>query len=346
MLNILHVDIDAFYASVEELSNPKLKKYPVAVGHNSQKGIITTANYKARQYGVHSAMPVFMAKKLCPDLIIVPLHREKYLQKSKEVFNILHQYSSKVQQVSIDEAYLEIEGENSEETAREIMKKIPEITGLTVSVGLSYNKFLAKIASDWNKPRGLKIITEEEVPEILLPLDIRKVHGIGEKTQQKLRKIGINTVEDMMQLSEQYMQEHFGKAGTELYYRIRGIDNRKVETHQERKSISVERTFENTDSIEELLEKLDRYSEELYKDLKKRNLKCRTITVKIKNSEFVNTTKSRTFDHQIEEQEEIGKIAEELFKEAYKNEKIRLLGVSASNLEEDSYTQLNFLDIK
>lgn len=343
MLNILHVDIDAFYASVEELEDEKLKNHPIAVAHNSNRGIITTANYQARKYGIYSAMPVFIAKTLCPDLIIVPIHRQKYLEKSAEVFNILKKYTAKIEKVSIDEAYLEIDSEQSEKIAREILEEIPQKTGLTVSVGLSYNKFLAKIASDWNKPKGLKIIKEKDIPQILLKLDIKKVHGIGKKTEEKLRKIGINTIEDMMQLTEDYMDENFGKIGKELYHRIRGIDKRKVTTTRERKSISIERTFKPIRDKKILQEKLDKFAEELAKDMENKNLQCRTITVKLKNSEFINTTKSKTFEYNLYKKQEIIQIASELFQELYTGDKIRLIGISASNLDDKEYIQMEFL---
>ena len=343
--NIIHVDIDAFYASVEELDNPRLKGYPVVVGGKSENSIITTANYKAREYGLHSAMPIFMAKSLCPDVIIVENRRYRYLEKSREVFQVLKTFSNTIEQVSIDEAYLDI-SENKEEPiyiAKEIMRKVKKETGLTVSVGLSYNKFLAKLASDWNKPNGMKIISQEDMPDILLDFDISKVYGIGSKSEKKFRNIGINTVSDLFQLSEEFLSENFGKMGYELYDRIRGIDKRVVTPFRERKSLGVERTFKDTRDKKDLFEYIDKFSKELYLDLKKKNIGCNTLTVKLKNSDFETKTKSKTFEQAIVEYEDIKNISMDLFNEKYKNEKLRLLGISASNLTDLKAVQLSFI---
>lgn len=343
--NIIHVDIDAFYASVEELDNESLKSHPVVVGGLSDNSIITTANYEARKYGIHSAMPIFMAKNLCPDLIIVPLRRKRYLEKSKEVFQVLEKYSDKIEKVSIDEAYLDISNNKKEpvEIVYSIMQRVKKETGLTVSIGLSYNKFLAKIASDWNKPQGMMIITKSEVPDILLNLDINKVHGIGAKSEKKLKNIGINTVEDLLQLSEEFLRENFGKMGHELYERIRGNDKREVIPFRERKSLGVERTFKNTKDIEKLLSYIDRFSKELSEDLSKKNLGFNTLTIKIKSANFEVTTKSKTFESTIIEYEDIKRIAKDLFLEIYTKENLRLVGVSASNLVDLDAVQLSFI---
>lgn len=343
--NIIHVDIDAFYASVEELDNKDLKNHPVVVGGLFDGAIVTTANYEARKYGIHSAMPIFMAKNLCKDLIVVPVRRERYLEKSKEVFNILSTYSKIIEKVSIDECYLDVSNSNrdSVEIVKSIMREVREKTGLSVSVGLSYNKFLAKVASDWNKPQGMKIISKEDVPNILLDLDISKVHGIGSKSEKKLKNIGINTVEDLLQLSEEFLTENFGKMGHELYERIRGIDNRKVTSHRERKSIGVERTFKSTRDKKVLHNYIDRFSRELSIDLKNKNLGFNTLTVKMKNSDFESTTKSKTLEHTIMSYEDIYRLSLELFEEVYKNESLRLIGVAASNLVDLNIIQLSFI---
>ena len=172
MNNILHIDCDAFYASCEEIRNPKLKSLPVAVGGLSNKSIITTANYKAREYGLHSAMPVFIAKELCPDLILVAVDHTYYRKKSIEVFSIIRKYAKNFEQVSIDEAYLLIDADNPKRLARKIQREVFDKTQINVSIGISYNKFLAKLASDWNKPHGIKVISPKDIPEILLDLDI------------------------------------------------------------------------------------------------------------------------------------------------------------------------------
>lgn len=346
---IIHVDIDAFYASVEENDFPELKGKAVAVGGRSEHSIITTANYKAREFGIRSAMPIFMAKNLCPNLIIQPVRMKRYVEKSREVFEILKNYSPKIEKVSIDEAYLDITHikKNPIKTIYQMRDEIFNKTGLTISVGVSYNKFLAKIASDWKKPRGLMIIVEDEVPEILLDLDIKKVHGIGPKTQEKLRSIGINTVEDFLQLSEEFLCDQFGKWGRELYDRVRGIDHREVEVTRERKSLGIERTFnKSTRNREELLNYLENYSLELASDLEEKKIGANTITVKIKTEDFVTQTRGRTFDRIITDSDEIFKIAMLLFDDIKTSKKIRLLGVTASNLVNLKEKQLSFFEKK
>lgn len=342
--NIIHVDIDAFYASVEELDNPSLIGKPMCVGGLSDRSIITTANYEARKYGIHSAMPVFMAKQLCSDLIIMPMRRSLYVEKSKEVFKIISKYSSIVEKVSIDESYLDISKNKHKpvDIIYALKADIKKNTGLTVSAGLSYNKFLAKLASDWNKPNGLMIITKSDIPDILKPLDINNVHGLGQKSQQKLRALGINTIEELLALPEDFLVEMFGKMGSEIYQRIRGIDNRKVEPNRVRKSMAVERTFLDTNDADLLREYIKIYAIELSKDLNEKNLGFYTITLKLKNSNFKTTTHSKTFPHVIRTFDEIYEISLKIFDEQYTGEKLRLAGISASNLTDLNYEQLSF----
>lgn len=341
---IIHIDVDAFYASVEEIDNPNLIGKPVVVGGRSKRGIITTANYEARKYGIHSAMPLFIAKNLYPSLIIVPGRRHRYLEKSKEVFDILHNYTDTLEKVSIDEAYLDLSNSlNSVEVAKQIKNEVKDRTGLTVSCGISYNKFLAKLASDWNKPDGLKVISKNDVPDILLPLDIKKVHGLGRKSQEKLRNIGINTVEDMFQLDLEFLEKIFGKMGYEIYQRIRGIDSRAVNSQRSRKSLGVERTFPDTRDKYILLNKLIQYSAELSKDLNSKNLGFQTLTLKLKTFDFKINTHSKTYSYVINDKQEIESLALELFNTHYKGEKLRLMGISASNLQPLSALQFNFL---
>lgn len=343
--HIIHIDIDAFFASVEELDNPDLIGKPVVVGGRSSRGIITTANYEARKYGLHSAMPIFIAKNLCPDLIVVPARHSRYVEKSKEVFNLLYNFTDNIEQVSIDECYIDVENLGDPvEISKEIKKEIKSKTGLTVSCGVSYNKFLAKLASDWNKPDGLKIISENEVPEILFPLDIKKIHGLGSKSQRKLRSLGINTVEDMYQLDLKLIQTYFGKMGYEIYQRIRGIDKRTVNTHRIRKSIGIERTFPETRDKEILLYKLLNFIDELSNDLLKRNIGFKTITIKYKTFDFKLSTHSKTFNDAIYKKDDVEKYFVDLFNCTYKGEKLRLLGISVSNLSDLNLQQLNFFD--
>ena len=265
---IIHVDIDAFYASVEELDDKSIIGKPLVVGGRSNHGVVTTANYIARDYGIHSAMPMYMAKNLCDHLIIKPMRRERYLEKSREVFDILKSYTDKIEKVSIDESYLDLSGLSYDENiVYDIQRKVFEKTGLSVSVGLSYNKFLAKLASDWNKPKGVMIIRESDMPEILFPLDIRKVHGIGSKSEKKLRNIGINKVEDLYNLSYDFLANMLKKSGEEIYNRIRGIDKREVTPNAVRKSLGTESTFGAPKNREELINYFRDFAKEVSEDL-------------------------------------------------------------------------------
>lgn len=343
-LNILHIDMDAFYASVEERDNPLLKEKPLIVGGSSRHGIVTTANYKAREYGVHSAMPTFMAKQLCPNAVFVPTRMKKYQEASREVFKILNTFTNYLEQVSIDEAYLYLSDKWKDKRAAclKIKDKVYRNTGLTLSVGLSYNKFLAKLASDWNKPNGIKFITHDMVPEILLPLGIGEIHGVGRQTEKKLNDIGIYTVEDLMELSEEFLVELLGKHGTEIYLRIRGVDNRKIETKRVRKSLGTERTFNTlTRDREELKEYLYDFSLEIEEDLKRKRIQGKTITLKVKDEKFRTKTRSKTLTYNINSFDDIYKLACILLDEVKIHNKIRLIGITISNLSSLDKVQLS-----
>lgn len=343
-LNFLHLDMDAFYASVEERDNPSLKGKPVIVGGRSNRGIVTTCNYEARKFGVHSAMPIFMAKELCPNGIFISGRMSRYQEVSKQVFTILRGISSKIEPLSIDEAYMDISQiPLRPEQIRDLIKeKVYRKTGLTLSIGVSYNKFLAKLASDWNKPNGFMIITEEMMPDILFPLSIKKVYGIGAKSQKKLNAIGIYTIEDLYSLEEGLLVDLFGKGGVEIYERIRGIDRRQIETSRERKSIGVERTFRPTRDRKVLMNYLKDFSYELEMDLSKKDLHGKTLTVKIKDEDFISHTKSKTYNHYIYEGDEIYSLATALFQDIVYDKSLRLIGISLSNLLDKSMEQLSF----
>ncbi|WP_071026368.1 DNA polymerase IV [Peptoniphilus raoultii] len=343
MREILHVDLDAFYASCEELDYPALKGKPLVVAGRSERSIITTANYEARKFGIHSAMPIFMAKKLCDHLIIMPMRRGRYLQKSQEVFEILSSYTDIIEKVSIDESYLDMTGKNLDlKYLKAMQNNILKKSGLNVSIGLSFNKFLAKLASDWNKPRGIKIINKEEVPEILMDLDIRKIHGIGKKSEERLRNIGINKVRDLYLLNEEFLTEFFGKLGTDLYNRIRGIDEREVTVHRERKSIGTESTFTSTDNKKIIESYIEKFAGELSENLYRKNICGYTLTIKLKDENFKIRTRSRTFDTVLFERDEILKAGLNLLREFYGGEKIRLVGLTMSNLVDLYAHQITF----
>nr|WP_072537763.1 DNA polymerase IV [Anaerococcus mediterraneensis] len=344
MKYIIHIDCDAFYASCEEIRNPKLKNIPMAVGGLSNKSIITTANYKARKFGIHSAMPVFMAKSLCPDLFMVGVDHPYYREKSKEVFAIIKKYAHLFEQVSIDEAYIQIDLDDPIDFAKNLQKEILDKTQIPISIGISYNKFLAKLASDWNKPFGIKYIGHEDVGQILPDLPVGKVHGIGKKSTKKLNDIGIYKVADLLKLDLNFLEELFGKNGSYVYGVIRGIDPRPVNPTRDRKSIGKERTFrENTSDPDILKSYLRKISELIEAEMVKKEIQGKTLSIKLKNAEFKNKNRSITLQEPVYKKEDIYREAVMLFDQTFKGEEIRLIGISLSNLSEKNIDQLSFL---
>lgn len=344
---IIHVDMDAFFASVEVLDNPKLRGLPVIVGGTSNRGVVATCSYEARVFGVKSAMPIFMAKEKCPKGVFLPVRYSRYIEISKKIFDIFYKITPLVEPVSIDEAYLDVTDleEESFEIARIIKNEVKNRIGLTLSVGISYNKFLAKLASDWNKPNGLKIITKEMVPDILLPLPIHKVHGLGPKSVKKLNNIGVFTIEELFLLPKEMFYQYFGKFGVEIYDRIRGIDNREIRVSRERKSIGRETTLKSdTEDKNILKEYLRIFSETIEKTLVNKQMMGKTITIKIKTSSFINHTKSKTLNGYIYTKEDILNEGFELLKEVELTEKIRLIGLSISSLKDKVEEQISFFN--
>ena len=343
-MNILHVDMDAFFASVEILLNPALKNKPLAVGGKNPSGIVTTASYEARKYGVHSAMPMFMAKSLCPNLIVVPTRKGIYGEVSRKVFGYLESFGYTMEQVSIDEAYLDLSGEKAPEAlAKTMQREVANRFGLSMSCGLSYNKFLAKIASDMDKPAGFTVIDEARGQEIIKALPISKIHGIGEKTAARLRELGIHTGADLLGLERDFLQARFGKMGTELYDRVRGVDLRPVEPGRKRKSIGTEETFAETRNRAFFKERLMESARQTAFLMEKKGIVGYTVTVKIKTRDFDTHTKSKTFPEPVEGDEALYREAKALFDSLYGGEKLRLLGLSVSALEENYSRQLRFL---
>ena len=240
---ILHVDMDAFFASVEQLDNKSLRGKPVIVGGVSERGVVSTCSYEARKYGVHSAMPIFIARKLCPHGIFVRTRFYRYKEISNKVFNILRDVTSIIEPLSIDEAYLDITNSKFKsglEAAKYIKYRVLKEVGLTISIGISYNKFLAKLASDWNKPNGIMIIDKEMMPDLLMPFPVSKIYGLGKKSVEKLNNMGIFIVKDLYEMPKEFYIEYLGKYGLEIYDRIRGIDNREVVPVRDRKSFGKE----------------------------------------------------------------------------------------------------------
>ncbi len=330
--------MDAFYASVEQLDNPDLRGKPVAVGGSSQRGVVSAASYEARKFGVRSAMSSVMAKRNCPDLIFVKSNFERYREISAQIREIFYEYTDLVEPLSLDEAYLDVT-ENKKGLmsatliAKKIRDQIKEKTGLNASAGISVNKFIAKVASDINKPNGQKTVPPEEVLEFLEDLDIRKFYGVGKVTAEKMYRLGIFSGKDLKSKTEEYLSENFGKSGRHFYKVVRGIHHSEVKPHRTRKSLGAERTFnENISSEIFMLEKLKNIAEEIERRLKRSDIAGKTITLKIKYSDFTQQTRSKTISYYISSKDLILEIAKELLYQEKMKNSVRLLGISLSNL--------------
>ena len=339
---IIHVDMDAFYASVEQLDNPDLRGKAIAVGGSGKRGVISAASYEARKFGVKSAMAGNLAIKLCPELIFVRPNFERYTEISKKIRTIFYDYTDLVEPLSLDEAYLDVTNNkkgnpSASLIAKEIRERIFNEIGLTASAGISINKFIAKVASDYNKPNGQKTVNPEEVIAFLEALDIRKFYGVGKVTAEKMYQLGIFTGLDLKQKSIDYLDEHFGKSGRYYYYVVRGIHNSEVKPNRIRKSLAAERTFnENLSSEIFMLEKLNNIAEEVSRRLTKSKVAGKTVTLKIKYSDFTLQTRSKTLHYFINDKALILDTAKELLFQEKLSNSVRLLGISMSNLNTDT----------
>ena len=335
---IIHIDMDAFYASVEQLDFPELKHKPIAVGGSEQRGVVAAASYEARKFGVRSAMSGVQAKRLCPNLIFVKPRFDRYKTISKKIQSIFYQFTDLVEPLSLDEAYLDVT-ENKKGNpsatlvATEIRNQIFDSLQLTASAGISINKFVAKIASDYNKPNGQKTVNPEEVPVFIENLDIRKFHGIGKVTAERMYQLGIFTGKDLKRQLLPFLEEHFGKSGKRFFDLSRGIDYNEVKPNRLRKSLAAEHTFsQNLTSEIFMLDKLKSISNEVSQRLAKSELSGRTITLKIKYSDFTVQTRSKTTTKFINSTSQIFSIVEDLLLADDINNSVRLLGISVSNL--------------
>lgn len=342
---IIHVDMDAFYASVEQLDDESLRGKPLAVGGSEQRGVVAAASYEARKFGVRSAMSGVLAKRKCPELIFVKPRFERYKEVSQQIRKIFLEYSDLVEPLSLDEAFIDVtvnkkNMESANDIAKEIRAKIFEETGLTASAGISINKFTAKIASDINKPNGQKTVNPEEILQFLEQLEIRKFYGVGKVTAEKMYQLGIFTGKDLKTKSLDFLETHFGKSGTYYYDVVRGIHNSEVKPHRIPKSVGAERTFnENLSSEIFMLERLDQIATELERRLKKADIAGKTITLKIKYSDFTLNTRSKTLPYYITDKDLILETAKELLYQEELQNSVRLLGISLANLNTDKKTQ-------
>lgn len=342
---IIHVDMDAFYASVEQRDHPELKGKPIAVGGSSDRGVVAAASYEARKYGVRSAMPSVTAKRLCPDLVFVKHRFDVYREVSQHIREIFLEYTDLVEPLSLDEAYLDVTTNklnfpSATVIAYEIRRRIYEKTQLTASAGISINKFVAKVASDYNKPNGQKTIPPEEVLDFLEELEIQKFYGVGKVTAQKMFELGIFTGADLKRKSEEFLVDHFGKSGAHYYNIVRGIHKSAVKPDRTRKSLGAERTFSSNITSEIYMqERLEQIAIELEKRLAKNDVAGKTITLKIKYSDFKTQTRSKTVDHYIRSKELILEVAVQLMRQEGFRESVRLLGITLSNLNNEEDTQ-------
>lgn len=341
---ILHIDMDAFFAAIEQLDHPEYRGQPVIVGADPKggqgRGVVSTASYEARKFGIHSAMPISRAYRLCPQGIFLPVRMKRYVEISQQVMTILQDYSPLVEPISIDEAFLDITGSlalfgGAEAIGWAIKKRIQQQTGgLTASVGIAPNKFVAKIASDLQKPDGFVVVKEKEVQGFLRDLPIFKLWGVGKKTEQRLRKIGITTIGELAVYPQDKLVRLFGKTGLHFWRLANGIDERPVIPSTPPKSVSQEITFEtDTDDSEFIRLTLLRLAEALGKILRQQKLKGRTLTLKIRLQDFSTFTRSKTFTDFINAPDLLYRFAWEIFQKFDRQgKKVRLLGIGVSQL--------------
>ena len=343
--------MDQFFAAVEQRDHPELRGKPIAVGHDAERGVVSTASYEARRFGVHSAQSIQVAKRLCPQLIIVEPHFQKYKEVSAQLHEIFHDYTDLIEPISLDEAFLDVTeiktmvstnrpmvSTNSQrmwamDIAREIKQRIRETTGLTASAGVSYCKFLAKVASDWRKPDGLTVIHPDRALDFISQLKIEKIWGVGQKTAEKMHRMGIFTGLDLRNTSLSRLTQEFGKMGQVFYDFSRGIDNRPVISEWERKSVSCEQTFES-DINENAAVTIHLYHTvlELVRRIEKNDFEGRTLTLKVKFRDFQQITRSITVDHVLRTKDEILPLAKQLMQQVeFHSHPIRLLGLGVSN---------------
>jgi DNA polymerase-4 len=349
---ILHIDMDAFYASVEQLDNPELREKPVAVGGGGERGVVAAASYEARKFGVRSAMSGFLARKNCPNLIFVKPRFSRYKEISKMIRAIFYEYTDLVEPLSLDEAFLDVT-ENKKNNpsatliAEEIREKIFTVVGLRASAGISNSKFIAKIASDINKPNGQKTIAPEEVEAFLEELPIEKFFGIGKVTASKMYQFGIFKGNDLKEKSEDFLIKHFKNSGAHYYQLVRGLYQSEVRPNRIQKSVATEHTFsKNLTSEIYMMDRLEAIAEELESRLQKSKIAGKTITLKIKYSDFTLQTRSKTLPFFVKDKDILLETVRELlFQEKFK-ESVRLLGISVSNLNNTSDKDEKIIDIQ
>lgn len=346
-LNILHIDMDAFYAAIEIRDNPKLKDKPVIIGGTGKRGVVSTASYEARKYGIHSAMPIFKAKKLCSHGVYLKPDHQKYKQVSQQIRSIFADYTDLIEPLALDEAFLDVSNNerNSIQIGREIKRRINRQVRLTASIGISYNKFLAKLASDFNKPNGFKIISPQKAEKLLKDLDVKDLWGVGPKTANKLKQYNLTKIRDIVKADLSFLIDKFGKKGYRIYQLAQGKDKRKVTPPKIPKSIGKERTFQKDIADKEVLtDHLQDLSSQVAQRVQQKDLYGRTVTLKLKDEDFTVFSRSKTVSDYLETKKKIYRISSKLLADEVLKKKIRLIGVSLSNLKRNVYQQLKLFN--
>ncbi|MDH6304188.1 DNA polymerase-4 [Parabacteroides sp. PF5-5] len=341
MKKIIHIDMDAFYASIEQRDFPEYRGKPLAVGYAEARGVVAAASYEARRYGVRSAMPSKTALRKCPFLIFVSPRFEVYKEVSDQIMEIFLEYTDLVEPLSLDEAFLDVT-ENHKNMAsatliaKEIKNRIREVTGLTASAGVSYNKFLAKIASDYKKPDGLFLIHPKDAEKFVESLEIERFFGVGKVTAKKMHQLGIHSGYDLKQMSETYLLQHFGKAGHLYYENARAIDEREVNPNRIRKSIGAENTFDTDLELStKMVLELYHIARKTWERIEEKQFYGRTITLKIKYTDFEIITRSKTFPNPVHDFRFFWDTSKEMLKHIDTSQKkVRLMGLTISNTED------------
>lgn len=341
MRKIIHIDMDAFYASVELRDQPNLKHLPVVISSHHPRAVIAAASYPARTFGLRSAMSMTQAKKICPQVVVIEPNFNKYREVSTQIHQIFQKYTPLIEPLSLDEAYLDVTENlqnipSATEVAMRIREDIFQATGLTASAGVAPNKFLAKIASDWNKPNGICVIKPSQVQSFIQNLELKKIPGVGKVTQEKLKTLNLETLGDLQNIEESFLTHHFGKYGKQLFLYAKGIDERPVQIERERQSISKETTFDQDLNLKQCHPYWPKLIDQVWEILDKKNLCARGVLAKLKLKNFQVLQHSKSFKHPLKNKDELQQILENLLAEMHipQNDEFRLVGVGVYQLSE------------
>ncbi|WP_180065968.1 MULTISPECIES: DNA polymerase IV [unclassified Acinetobacter] len=351
MRKIIHIDMDAFFASVELRERPELKQLPVVVSSHHLRAVICAASYPAREFGLRSAMSMAQARKLCPQVVVIEPNFEKYRAVSAQIHAIFQRYTSLIEPLSLDEAYLDVTENlqhipSATEVAMRIQAEILQSTGLTASAGVAPNKFLAKVASDWNKPNGICIIKPSQVLHFIHDLALKKIPGVGKVTQEKLKAMQLNTLGDLQQIEEAVLIHHFGKYGRQLYLYAQGIDERPVQSSRERQHISKETTFDDDLTLSQCQPYWPKLIDQVWSSLEKKQLSARGVSAKLKLKNFQVLQHSKSFKTSLNHREDLAQVLQQLLHEMHISEEdqFRLIGVGVYQLSaQNQETQLSLL---